>query len=277
LSKPLGRLRLFLTKFATGLLFVTLQVTIFTIGGFVVLGARTGVWELGMFFAIPIVVLFFSYLFSICVLLGVLTRSTLAAIFLTLVAWFGIFALNHADGFLVRADEFYHARAENSQRQLARVNRQIEESERRVGEAQAAPEAPPALLWPFSGPTEAQKLASLKEDRARLEKEAQDWEPPGWVKAARPMVFGLNMVAPKTQDTIGLLDRALFDDAVLRAVANAAPDRGHGPIRGAMRDWRGKIERMLHGRGILWILGSSLAFEAVVLALASWRFCRQDF
>ena len=40
LSKPIGRLRLFLTKYVAGLLFVPLQVTVFTIGSFFVLGWR---------------------------------------------------------------------------------------------------------------------------------------------------------------------------------------------------------------------------------------------
>ena len=34
--------------------------------------------------AVPLVVCFFSYLFSVCVLLGVWTRSTVAAILLTI-------------------------------------------------------------------------------------------------------------------------------------------------------------------------------------------------
>ena len=40
LSKPISRLRLFLTKYATGLLFVTLQVSVFALGSFLVFGLR---------------------------------------------------------------------------------------------------------------------------------------------------------------------------------------------------------------------------------------------
>ena len=67
-SKPIGRLRLFLTEYVAGLLFVTLQVTIFSAASFLVIGLRGGVWEPGLFVAVPVVVCFFSYLFSVCAL-----------------------------------------------------------------------------------------------------------------------------------------------------------------------------------------------------------------
>ena len=89
-SKPIGRLRLFFTEYLAGLLFAALQVTIFTAACFLVIGLRGGVWEPGLFLAVPIVVCFFSYLFSVCVFLGVATRSTIAALLLTLLFWFSI-------------------------------------------------------------------------------------------------------------------------------------------------------------------------------------------
>src|SRR5262249_7835734 len=97
LAKPLSRLRLFFTKYMAGLLFVLLQVTLFTILCFFILGFRAGVWEPGLFLAIPLILLFFSYLFCICVLLGTLTRSTIAALMITLLVWFGIWAVDRVD------------------------------------------------------------------------------------------------------------------------------------------------------------------------------------
>ena len=76
ISKPIGRLRLFVTQYAAGLLFVTLQVGLFTLACFLVIGVRGGAWEPGLFVAVPLVVCFFSYLFCVCVLLGLVTRST---------------------------------------------------------------------------------------------------------------------------------------------------------------------------------------------------------
>jgi ABC-type transport system involved in multi-copper enzyme maturation permease subunit len=97
LAKPISRLRLFFTKYLAGLLFVALQVSIFALMSFLVLGVRGGLWEPGLFVAIPLVLVFFSYLFGICALLGIWTRSTIAALLLTLLAWSGIFAVDFAD------------------------------------------------------------------------------------------------------------------------------------------------------------------------------------
>src|SRR5687768_13100422 len=97
LSKPISRLRLFVTKYLTGLLFVALQVGIFAAASYFVIGIRGGVWENGIFLAVPLVVCFFSYLFSLCVLFGVMTRSTLAAVLLTILCWFFLFCLDRGE------------------------------------------------------------------------------------------------------------------------------------------------------------------------------------
>ena len=65
LCKPIGRLRLFLTKYATGLLFVALQVIVFSVGAFLVIGLRGKSWEPSVFLAVPLVVVFYSYLYCV--------------------------------------------------------------------------------------------------------------------------------------------------------------------------------------------------------------------
>src|SRR5262245_59366793 len=84
LSRPISRLRLFFTKYIAALLFVFLQVLIFCIGSYFILGLRGHFWRPGIFWAVPIVLCFYSYLFSVCVLIGIVTRSTLAALLLTI-------------------------------------------------------------------------------------------------------------------------------------------------------------------------------------------------
>ena len=281
LSKPIGRLRLFLTKYISGLLFVLLQVTVFTVSSFFVLGWRGHTWEPGLFLAIPIVVLFFSYLFCICVLFGVLTRSTLTSFFLTLVAWFMIFGINQADSLLMQADDLYRERSEQSQRRLVALDQRIADMEKRVGEPLAAtqpgtqpgtqPMGGSILSWFVPAPSDAQQLARMKAERGRAAESARADQPPGWVKTAQPIVFGINTMVPKTQDTIGLLDRVLFTDTAMKLAATNTPQRG--PMHG----WRDQMQRLLHGRSIVWILGSSMGFEVVVLALAAWQFSRRDY
>ena len=52
-SKPIGRLRLFATQYVAGLLFVILQVLLFTAVCFLVIGLRGGVWEPRLFWPCP--------------------------------------------------------------------------------------------------------------------------------------------------------------------------------------------------------------------------------
>ena len=271
LSKPIGRLRLFATKFLTGLLFVVLQVTVFTVGSFLVLGLRAGVWEPGLFLAIPIVVLFFSYLFSICALLGVLTRSTLTAFFLTLVAWFLIWGLNRADTFLNGIGDFYQNRARSAELQVARFDRQISDLEARLKPVQPRPGMQDQSVAAGGDAADGRELERLRILRDRTAAKVAETKPPAQLIVAQRVVFICNTLVPKTQDTLGLLDRVLFTDSDIQETTKSTTEET------ALRRRGTPTLGFLHARGLGWILGSSLAFELVMLGLASWLFCRRDY
>ncbi|MEC9233340.1 MAG: hypothetical protein VX403_05470, partial [Planctomycetota bacterium] len=118
LSKPISRSRLFLTRYLTGLLFMTLQVTVFATLAFLVIGLRGGAWEPWIFITIPLVVLFFSYLFCFCAVMGLLTRSTIASLLLTLLFWFFIFGVNSAEGITLAGSTATEISAEQSRSDL---------------------------------------------------------------------------------------------------------------------------------------------------------------
>lgn len=88
LSKPPGRLKWFIYKYLGSLLFVALQATIFCVIALIAIRWRIGVWKLEVLWAVPLLVLVFSYLYSVVVLVGVRTRSVLAAILAGLLVWF---------------------------------------------------------------------------------------------------------------------------------------------------------------------------------------------
>src|ERR1041385_9255763 len=120
LSKPIGRVRLYLTKYASGLLFVTLQVTAFTAACFLIIGLRGGSWEPGLFLAVPIIVCFFSYLFCVCALLGLATRSTIPSLLLTILFWLCLFATNFADTLILQLRIAADQRVARAERVIAR-------------------------------------------------------------------------------------------------------------------------------------------------------------
>jgi len=243
-SRPISRLRLFLTQYAAGLLFVTLQITAFSAASFLVIGLRGGLWEPGLFLAVPLVVCFFSYLFSVCVLLGLLTRSTVAALLLTLLFWFLVFSVHSAETGLLAVETM----AEH-ERHTARET---------VVEAHQGtrPSRTPAASQP--------NVPTLGGDESDQDKTIR------YLNTAHRIIYGVKSALPKTTETIDLLKRALISTAELPKAEDGSARDGH--MQAAE-----KVGRELRSRSPWWIVGTSLAFEAVILALASWVFCRRDF
>jgi ABC-type transport system involved in multi-copper enzyme maturation permease subunit len=98
LSKSISRPQLFLAKFVSGLLFAAVQVALLAVIAFLAIRWRLGFWHLPVFWSVPLGIIFFSYLYAICVFLGVWTRSTLAALMLTLIVWAGCKSVGFAEG-----------------------------------------------------------------------------------------------------------------------------------------------------------------------------------
>ncbi|MCH7994315.1 MAG: ABC transporter permease subunit [Planctomycetes bacterium] len=93
LSKPMARWQIFLGKYFGSMVFVLVQALIFVVLTFVVLGLRWGAWLPGYLWAIPLVVLLFSYIYCVSVWVAVHFRSTVAAIVISLGAWMMFFGV----------------------------------------------------------------------------------------------------------------------------------------------------------------------------------------
>src|SRR5437762_3152279 len=78
-------------------MFVALQIAVFSLACFLVIGIRGNSWEPRIFLSIPLVVLVFSFLFCVCTLLGLLTRSVVASILLTILFWLMVFGVDVAE------------------------------------------------------------------------------------------------------------------------------------------------------------------------------------
>ncbi len=244
LSKPISRARLFLLKFLAGLLFVGLQVSLFTVLSFLVIGIRGGAWEPGLFLAIPIVLCFFSYIYSICVFIGVVTRSTIAALLLTMLAWLMIFVLHAGESttLLGRIGADY---------EVAAIEKAID------GVKSRNPDA----------------------DLTNLNAELQDWQHrQGIWSRIETLVFTAKTVLPKTSETTQLLGRVLVESADLPETADAQPDLG--PFIGRRARSMDVIKAhqvALNSRSVTWIVGTSLCFTLVLVSLSGWIFCRRDY
>lgn len=280
LSKPIGRLRLFLTKYATGLLFVALQVTVFSLGAFLVLGLRGGEWSWRLFLAVPLVVLVFSYLYALCALIGLLTRSGIAALLLTVLCWLMIFLVHTTEtGVLLQL------RVENEQAVVQR-RADLETREAKLTEAKAARDEAAA------SPERAADLARLNEQIAGMERtiatrqtRLQSVESTlRKLRIAHSILFGVKTVMPKTAETSGLLQRALLTKEDQDRLIARAPEPPPGferdtepDLRVSQRFVQREVNRILRGRSIGWVIGTSLAFEAAMVLLAAAWFVRKDY
>ncbi len=297
LSKPISRLRLFLTKVFGALLFVALQVAVFCLCSFVVLRARGGVWQPGVFVAVPLVVLMFSYLFAVCVLIGVVTRSTLSAILLTMVFWLVIAAVQRTESFLLLAQSMNQQRAANLDHQIAAAQAELDHTPTpTTAPTPRAADRPKDRSWlgnlfggggddaPPSRRELEMRLENLRANRQQV--------PPDRFTTAHTVFAGILVPLPKTSGTIEVLERQLIkltdlppvsdptaSDAALVGQPDGPPmgPPGRGRRRGRGEYEERQLDLQLRQRSAAWILGSSCAFEAVVLALAAWLFCRRDY
>ncbi len=86
-ARPMSRWTIFFAKYAGSLFYMLVQGTFFIVLLFLVVGWRWHAWFPGLLWAIPLVVLLFSYLYCICVAFGLWTRSGIASLLLTLAMW----------------------------------------------------------------------------------------------------------------------------------------------------------------------------------------------
>jgi len=281
LSKPMGRLRLFITKYLVSLMFVALQVAVFSAACFLLIGLKSGAWEFGIFLAIPLVTLFFSYLYCVCVLLGIVTRSALASLLVTMLFWLLLFSLNTTDAALMVFKSAADQRVDDQNRLIER-NQQIIDANNK------------ATTQPSSG-NSAWEL-QLKGAQEKLpEHEATAGKLQWWYDLFRMIKAPL----PKTGETVDLMTRWLVEPEPLMRV-QAESHRAQEERREARRQRNGdgppppprdrgerldpedpevmqRIQKESEARTAVKLIGSSLAFELVVLCVAAFIFCRRDF
>lgn len=261
MSRPTQRTTIFCVKYIGGLLFVAVQVGIFTLGAFFAAGWRIDVWDPAIFLAIPLVTLFYSYLFCVNVLAGIITRSTLTALLATLLFWFATFSIHETDKVLT-------ASVIRFQTTVTRAETRVAELEAERDEATAAgqtQEAEDASHW-LQGPQNEAELAQAAVDQLL------PWD------TAMSLI---QAITPETGRTISLLHRMLQRDSTLSMrdlmtgrAFEEDEDRSEPDDQEAAEIKMMNLENEVPG----WlIISKSLVFEFIVLGIALWIFRRRDF
>ncbi|MEM1329406.1 MAG: ABC transporter permease [Planctomycetota bacterium] len=274
LAKPIGRVRLFLTKWAGGLLFAAAQVGVFCLSAFLVVWIRGGMFAPEILLAIPIVLSMFAYLHAISALFGMLTGSGNAAMLMTIGVWFALFVVAATEASflqqraqrevaLERAEEKIEVREEFARRKLERDGVSPPYSREQMLEVN------PTIEW-------------AEDEADRLRPAVETWTT--WHERLSLVRAPL----PKTGETTDLLGRWIVDtdDAQRLMFMGAEEDdeidespededetaRRGGPTRA-------EVERAveLATKPAWWILGTSYAFTGVVLGICCLIFARRDF
>ena len=87
LSKPISRSGLFLSKFVGGCVFIALCAVYLFTGIWLWLGLALGVWENAILYSIALYVIVFGIYYSVSALVGLVTRSTILSVIMTILFW----------------------------------------------------------------------------------------------------------------------------------------------------------------------------------------------
>jgi hypothetical protein len=226
---------------------------------------------------VPIVVLFFSYLYCVSTLVGVITRSTIAAVLVTALFWLAIFGVNTTDGIFVMQREMSVINVERSQR---RADNAEQVAKRALEQLRAQGQPTPSEAGTL--PPGRDELEVVNPMLAGIRKEARDAAERAerWKRWAR-LGVAVKTLLPKTSETTALLDRWLLspEDKQLFAGPQGSEPATDENVRFGQPDSEvtKRLEAAMRGRTVWWIVGTSLLFQAAVLSLAAFLFCRRDF
>jgi hypothetical protein len=232
---------------------------------------RGGVWEEGIFLAIPLVVCFFSYLYAVSVLFGVVTRSTVAAVLMTILFWFFLFCLDRSEVALLLLKT-------GAEREAASLEPRIRDYDRRLAKFEKQSPEQQAKSTNVIEHWKAQRDELVAQRNSKALRN---------LTIAHQILYGIKTVMPKTRETTEIMNRKLLRPP--RAPEGGPGETGGTDETGESSFDQGRregpftdsdiqaLDHTMRTRSLWWVIGTSLAFEALVLLLAAWVFCRRDY
>lgn len=104
LAKPAPRWSLLIGKYLGVVLFVALHAVLFVAGTWIGIGVSTGIWDGTYWLAVPLLVTNFAVFYAFSTLLAVCTRSTVVAMFGTLLFWILCWTMNMTHHHIIAAE-----------------------------------------------------------------------------------------------------------------------------------------------------------------------------
>lgn len=88
LAKPISRTEIILGKFLGGVIIVTLNIAYLIIGIWILIIAKFGIWDASILYSILTISFTFSVLYSLIILIGILTQSSIIAMIISYLIFF---------------------------------------------------------------------------------------------------------------------------------------------------------------------------------------------
>lgn len=263
LAKPIGRMKLYLTKLTASTLFVLMQAIVTVALAYVLMGLRFGHWIHEAWLAVPLVMLQYFYLFVVMSFVGLMTRSTLASLLAILVFWGVISLVQFASNQLDRAEAELRSSVELAEQRIADIRTTASEQNRELTSTED---------WRVE-----RAQSQIDQSQSVLSSLGR------WPR----IINAVELVVPKTGDiqkiiaesvdapTFGELIMSLqgFDSQMMAEMTGS-----NDPEQ--MRDMQeAGVEGSRAVRSVnAWVsIGSSLGFTLLVLLASLWIFMRRDF
>lgn len=262
-SKPIGRMKLFIVKVLGALAFMLVQVTLGVLLAYFLMGLRFDTWFHSALWSIPLLTIQFLYLYAVMALVGVVTRSPLASLLIVLVFWSAIsivqFASNQMDTIVAQSQaqvDIQQERIETIRSTAAEEDRELSASEQRIIN---------------------RSESSLSSGQGMID----TFEPWQW------RVNTLTLFVPKTGDIQKIIadqvEAPTFNELLMilggmdeQSVAMVS-EMEDNMARRDMEQAGVEASRAVREVNMTTSLATSLTFTALVLMAAGWLFYRRDF
>jgi ABC-type transport system involved in multi-copper enzyme maturation permease subunit len=106
ISKPIGRVTLLVYKYLGGLSFMLVLASVNVLGAWIILGVRSGIWNPKFLLVIPVLTFTFAIFYALSTLIGVVTRSIIACILVTIFASGFLYLVAFAYSFYEQVKKF---------------------------------------------------------------------------------------------------------------------------------------------------------------------------
>ncbi len=295
-SKPVSRTVLLVARYAAGLIFVTALAAVLVVGLYLGLTARSGLDDATLLWSAPVLVYRYAIVYSVTVLIGVLTRSSVAALLVSFL-FIGFNGCVHLSWELRqtvvgRTDQMERLGSERSLRDAEREAARAARLERRNGANTApavTPAEPPAPEEPTATPepVPAPETAVPTPEAATTAPAGRD-APGPFLRVLWRVLDAGHFVLPKPGEAPRIVElitkgdpdvadataRADFDARNAERVEKGLRPRTAppGPPFDTRLRWGGPWQR----NALVSIL-TSIGFAFVVFAAAAWRLTRIRF